>query len=1463
MNKLLAVVLSAAAVFSAFAAPQKPKADPKVVGVATLKVDGSDRFLKTEMIGNWEAQNVSGEGAQPGKPNLPKDGEWGVARLGNSNGTWFKNRQLDNVEYATKDAPAAKFAKDRSVWYRRTLKVPAIPAGRRIRFVSECRRLHNVFAARLYVNGKFVQEPIGPDVNADITDFLKVGDNEISLYFSGLYKGTEQTAVGITTHPMPGDLFEHPEKQGMSANFAVYALVVPEVTVEGVFAKTSWREKMLTLEADLYVDKDRTITVNYEVVDAAGKVVKANKVEKNVKKGDGICAVEVPWQDPITWEVGRPYSYTCRYSVSAGGKTLDTLPPFTFGFREAWRDGKELMLNGHIQRLRIVYPNGVDTVAGMSFMKMIGYNTIHFSHNFNMTQDMRDIKKYQVASDCGMAACLGAASMYHVRDRMRKDEYVKKQYLAYQREWMKTVRNIPGAFVFYVAVNTSCPTTNMDPYFLGQIGDTNPQGLNLNAGIEIARKANPTVCYFSHADGSVGDMSSNNLYLNMTPLQERSEWLTKWSKYGQFPWQAAEFGQPYLGCWWNFGPNFFFTEWMTEYFGDRAYSEESDICLKMTMRMSLANTGWHGVGGLTEKVKDKDGRKKTVSVFSLDRDIPLWQPFHAMFTKYTNRGLRASGMNGGVLYFNLGGYGKPNSQPWGFYSGLKNEDGDADKPFKGRPKWANADFDFYQSANHDLAVFIGGKPLPTDQTHAYCAGETVKKSAALIWDGALPTTIGCTWKVCGADGKEVAGGKLEKKLQPGDITFEPFEFKAPAVKEKTAYTISAAFTQDGKAVETDAFPIEVYPAACPQVKVSGKVALFDPNGTGAKVLEALGIQFVTVKSLAEAKDAKYVVIGKNGIDQTNFDLTSAGIENGQRVFVMAQESDCWKAFGFDVQDVMARHVFLRDVQSRQLAGITDDMLSNWTGYPIYGDPKRPFGLAMVHDTQRGPRWTRNMVVSGLMIKKPQRAGYVSLIEGEFDMNYSALLRYQFGKGSVTFCTLDFEGRVGLDRSIPQVSEDLEVYGNPASYDPAAAAVAAKVFDDFFNGQFKATDRAVCVDGKAAERLAQDLGYDSVACDQGGVGIVGSDSKKTWADVEKCAKGGKEIFVINNAAIAKAAGLVVQSNDVYRAKFAPDCPWLRALGPQLFRWRDVIHADVITKADGFDVKADGLIARREIGKGAVTFFQFDPYQLKDRWAKAKADAVAKGDKDSWKFDFRIKIVDPSQEHLFQLLGGMMTNVGAKPGKSVTERITYLAPVGGMNVLPQLHVLGPFQSPHDDSKEMLDTVWDELGEKMAKEGDYNPNPRFVPPQFKGTDKWYDWRPIVKSAPDGKIDLSEIRDMPETSCAVSYLTVEIERKEAGEATFMLGCDWRIKAWCNGEEFCRQENGVKSPSWEYKLKLNKGRNVLAFKLGAGGYGNAMWAKLEAEPSSTVKREDREVKGYSLYVTDAPKFDPYTYVFW
>ena len=211
MRKMLGLfAVTSITLASLAAAPQtKNPAMELPVGVpgASLTTEGADRFVTTPFGGAWQAQNVSGDGATPGKPNAPQENAWGYVKFGNAHGSWFQGRALNQVVYADQEAPAAKLVKDMSVWLRKTLDVAALPSGRRIRFVWPCRNGQNVFAARLYVNGKFVEEPIGPTMHVDITDFLKVGANDVRLYCSGLFKGTEQKAVGISTHPMPSDLF--------------------------------------------------------------------------------------------------------------------------------------------------------------------------------------------------------------------------------------------------------------------------------------------------------------------------------------------------------------------------------------------------------------------------------------------------------------------------------------------------------------------------------------------------------------------------------------------------------------------------------------------------------------------------------------------------------------------------------------------------------------------------------------------------------------------------------------------------------------------------------------------------------------------------------------------------------------------------------------------------------------------------------------------------------------------------------------------------------------------------------------------------------------------------------------------------------------------------------------------------------------------------------------------------------
>ena len=222
----------------------------------------------------------------------------------------------------------------------------------------------------------------------------------------------------------------------------------------------------------------------------------------------------------------------------------------------------------------------------------------------------------------------------------------------------------------------------------------------------------------------------------------------------------------------------------------------------------------------------------------------------------------------------------------------------------------------------------------------------------------------------------------------------------------------------------DRFPFEVHPRGA--ARESGEtVALFDPEGASEPVLKAAGVKYRKVQDPARRGGARALVVGRNALARATLGVSAKDVEDGLKVMVLAQRPETWQAFGFKVQDTMEREVFPRAAAFRALPAHTFD---HWRGAPDYGE--RPYGRVMAHSSQRGPRWTRRHVVAGLVLETPPRIGFAPLMEAGCDMAYSPLLRFSAGKGGVTFCTLDFEGRAGAC--------------------PAATAAARAVFADFLS-----------------------------------------------------------------------------------------------------------------------------------------------------------------------------------------------------------------------------------------------------------------------------------------------------------------------------------------------------------------------------------------------------------------------------
>ena len=907
---------------------------------------------------------------------------------------------------------------------RTVYDVPADWEGKFVRFeIPFC--LLNMDAV-LFLDGERIGDILRPEGWLDVSRRLKYGSkNEVALYCTFTGEGT--------------DYGKCPLNYDMRRVNAFRATVTPRFAVSDgpaisdVFANTSWRRKRLRCEVGVLADEktgsevedsaDADAALSVMVKDQEGTTVRTAEKRVALKGGTNHFDVDIPWEDPVCWELGHPYLYTAVVELkkSAAGSAGSGLPADThtvrFGFRETWRDGRELMMNGHKLHLRTHYGFGVNSKASALFMRQIGYNLATFNHatepegNFDdgaaKAADDFDEIGYGAFYSCGG---LPALCGWNFRTDERRRDYVKRFAQSYHRR----TRNHPSVLGAYVAQMIVCDI-KFGPDEIAQSSGTTDRHKLIDYVCDFHRQFNPNILYYSHADGSCGDIASGNMYLNWTPLQERIEWLNQWAEKGVYPWHGAEFGQPYGGCWYAPARLLCVSEQLARYFGVKAYEDEPLKYLEGAREKGDTNRSTHG------------GRRG--AEYS---DHPLYWELHRMWCWYTNSRWRGNGFNGGNNYFNLkDGYGTPPDGQGHVRYGAPSMVLDAGR----RPTWVNADFDNFQLGNKDFLGYIGGMPVHTDRTHAYYAGEKVEKQMVMIWDGAGCKDVVVNWELRTADCRQtLLSGFAAATLPQGDIVKVPVSFTAPAVSAKRDCVLIASFMEGLDCLWTDSEAIEVYPAFKPGVRTPhGKaVALFDATGDGERLLKAIGVKYDKVGDLMDVDPATFayshLIVAKNSLGETGLDRLAPLVKKGLRILILPQLPGVWQSLGFDVQDEMSRQMWAYDkTPASPFRAISDDMLSYWRGAPKYGD--RPTGAIMTHSGSRGPRGSRNHTVAGLCLRIPDKVGYLPLIAGEFDMQYAALLSFSAGRGGVWYCTLDFEDRIGIC--------------------PAATETARTVFQSFF------------------------------------------------------------------------------------------------------------------------------------------------------------------------------------------------------------------------------------------------------------------------------------------------------------------------------------------------------------------------------------------------------------------------------
>ena len=153
---------------------------------------------------------------------------------------------------------------------------------------------------------------------------------------------------------------------------------------------------------------------------------------------------------------------------------------------------------------------------------------------------------------------------------------------AVQRKNPKTyriadVRDEPYPVVVQlVGNNPSIVLYAMNHNATGYEGDQNPLAIDgkqmpkvwndatRRKALEVAgriKQMDPSRVIYNHSSGDLGECYTLNIYLNWSPIQERSDWLEHWNKEGRKPVIFVEWGMPHVSSFSNYrGPQFIWTK---------------------------------------------------------------------------------------------------------------------------------------------------------------------------------------------------------------------------------------------------------------------------------------------------------------------------------------------------------------------------------------------------------------------------------------------------------------------------------------------------------------------------------------------------------------------------------------------------------------------------------------------------------------------------------------------------------------------------------------------------------------------------------------------------------------------------------------------------------------------------------------------------------------------------------------
>jgi beta-galactosidase len=762
---------------------------------------------------------------------------------------------------------------------------------------------------------------------------------------------------------------------------------------------------------------------------------------------------------------------------------LDEFWAQRWGFREFWIEGRDFYLNGsRIFLSAVPLDNAQVGAAWASYegaretlrrLKSFGINFV-YTHNYDCLpgSHLSFEEILRAADDVGMLVALSQPHFYHY-DWQNDTNEAARAYRQHAAFYVRVAGQHPSVVMYAMNHNATGYNEDMNPDLIDGIHDPR-DGWSLNnarkalAVEDIVRSLDPSRVIYHHSSGNLSSMHTSNFYPNWVPIQELCDWFEHWSTVGVKPFFMCEYGAPFTWDWamyrgWykgvrEFGSavvpwDFCLAEWNAQFLGDSAYkiSDQERRNIRWEAEQFRNGRLWHRwdyphqLGS-----QDFDERYPIFERYLTEcwRAFRTWEvsaisPWeHHVFWKQRPGLSRNQRVELATDWEHL--------QRPGFSPDYLEERYETRELAYEDSDWIpTAAAEAMYRNNGPVLGYIGGPPeAVTSHAHNFVPGETVEKQLIIINNSRQTVRCQWTWQfgepgLTGGQlsplvGKVLAAEKGEIELPTGRQARQPIQIALPKGLDPGEYMLVAEFVFNTGERHNDRFAIHVLPEANFQelaetIKKSNvKIGLFDPHGETKALLDQMGISYQQISAQDSTRGLDVLLVGKKALSADGLAPSIKSVRDGLKVIIFEQTGEVLEQrFGFRIAEYGLRNVFCRIPDHPYLAGLTEAHLSDWQGEATLLPPRLEY---MPGDSYAGVptvRWCGLEVprlwrcgnrgnVASVLIEKPAVGDFLPVVDGGFSLQYSPLLEYREGAGSVLFCQLDITGRSRKDPAAEQL-----------------------------------------------------------------------------------------------------------------------------------------------------------------------------------------------------------------------------------------------------------------------------------------------------------------------------------------------------------------------------------------------------------------------------------------------------------